>query len=469
MSSDESLMVLPGIPDGWPGGTSATNVVDRAGELYGQSDRGGLSDFGSDLSWSELRRLTRAEKRAKKLLDDSVAEMGPFKSKTIIEGPRRNVGSRIATMASAAMRALRAAQVQGGGANREPEVDMNLSDEEPAPNDEGRVPTPRGDGQGEEEEESDVELVRHSKPKRRHKHKSKSPKKKKRRGGSARVVTDEDEPVRETEGEREEEDGEPVLYDDDFDVDHPALMGLLANEEVAKVHNSVSFTHHLQVVEQQSLQHAAFLKYIRGTVVPHFQDVRSNNEALEGEVNGLKASVELVGKELKSYKTSNEQLKTAKESAEKSLTTARNELKKAQEDLALRTAEVEAAKKEVLDLRAEKESLEKAGASGSGMSKQAVAALVKKNLVRHQAKWDEEKAKLVAIGNSLVKDSFENAMAQLSIRNPGLIRDGVSHEFEVFRGQVCKVDTSARKLVDMDSGVELADWDEEGKYQDGEE
>ncbi|KAJ1390849.1 putative flagellar attachment zone protein 1-like [Sesbania bispinosa] len=417
MSSDESLMVLPGIPDGWPGGTSATNVANRAGELYRQSDRGGLSDFGSDLSW-----------------------------------------------------ALRAAQVQVGGANREPEVDMNLSDEEPASNDEGRVPTPRDDGQGEEEEEPDVELVRRSKPKRRHKHKSKSPKKKKRRGGSARVATDDDdESVRETEGKREEEDGESVLYDDDFDVDHPALMGLLANEEVAKVHNSVSFTRHLQIVEQQSLQHAAFLKYIRGTVVPHFQDVRSNNEALEGEVSGLKASVELVGKELKSYKTSNEQLKTAKETAEKSLTTARNELKKAREDLALRTTKVEAAKKEVLDLRAEKESLEKAGASGSGMSKQAVAALVKKNLVRHQAKWDEEKAKLVAIDNSLVKDSFENAMAQLSIRNPGLVWDGVSHEFEVFRGQVCKVDTSARKLVDVDSGVELADWDGEGKYRDGEE
>ncbi|KAJ1422186.1 hypothetical protein SESBI_13186 [Sesbania bispinosa] len=291
-------------------------------------------------------------------------------------------------MASAAMRALRAAQVQGGGANREPEVDMDLSDEESAPNDEGRVPTPWGDGQGEEEEEPTLNWF---------------------------VTRNQsDESVRETEGEKEEGDGEPVLYDDDFDVDHPALMGLLANEEVAKVHNSVSSTRHLQVVEQQSLQHAAFLKYIRGTVVPHFQD---------------------------SYKTSNEQLKTAKESAEKSLTTARNELKKAREDLALRTAEVEVAKKEVLDLRAEKESLEKAGASGSGMSKQAVATLVKKNLLRHQATWDEEKAKLFAIGNSLVKDS----------------------------GQVCKVDTSARKLVDVDSGVELADWDEEGKYRDGEE
>ncbi|KAJ1422835.1 hypothetical protein SESBI_12776 [Sesbania bispinosa] len=250
--------------------------------------------------------------------------MGPFKSKTIIEGPRRNVGSRIATMASAAMRALRAAQVQGGGANWEPEVDMNLSDEEPAPN--GRGPGAHASW---------------------HKHKSKSPKKKKRRGGSARVVTDEDESVRETRAKERRRMGSRM-----YEV----------------------------------------------TMRPS-----------RGEVNGLKASVELVGKELKSYKTSNEQLKTA------------------------------------------------------------VAALVKKNLVRHEAKWDEEKAKLVAIGNSLVKDSFENSMAQLSIRNPGLVRDGVSHEFEVFRGHVCKVDTSARKLVDVDSGVELADWDEEGKYRDGEE
>ncbi|KAJ1410528.1 putative cingulin-like protein 1 isoform X1 [Sesbania bispinosa] len=353
----------------------------------------------------------------------------------------------------------RVPRVQGGGANREPEIDMNLWDEEPAPNDENRVPTPRDDGREEEEEEPDVQLVHRSKPKRRHKHKSKSPKKKKRRGGSARVVADDDEPTdepaedegpdRETEGEREGEDGEPVLYDDDFDVDHPALLGLLANEEVAKVHNRVSFTRHLQIVEQQSLQHAAFLKYIRGTVVPHFQDVRRNNEALEGEVSGLKASVELVGKELKSYKTSNEQLKTAKEKAEKSLIVAKSELKKAREDLALRTAEVEAAKKEVLELRAEKESLEKAGASGAG--------------------WDEEKAKLVAIDNNLVKDLFENVMAQISIWNPGLVRGGVSHEFEVFKGQVCRVDITARKLVNVDSGVELADWDEEGKYRDGEE
>ncbi|KAJ1389262.1 leucine-rich repeat-containing protein [Sesbania bispinosa] len=183
----------------------------------------------------------------------------------------------------------------------------------------------------------------------------------------------------------------------------------------------------------------------------------------------LKASIELVGKELKSYKTSNEQLRLAKEKAEKSLGVLRTELKKAREDLALRTAEVEASKKEALDLRAEKEQLEKAGGSATGMNKQAVTALVKKNLARYQAKWDEEKDKLVAIGNNLVKDSFENAMAQLSLRNPGLVWDGVSHEFEVFRGQVCKVDTAARKLVNVDSGVELADWDEEGKYRAEEE
>ncbi|KAJ1375727.1 hypothetical protein SESBI_50691 [Sesbania bispinosa] len=350
-------------------------------------------------------------------------------------------------MASAAMRALRAAQVQGG-ANREPELDLNLSDGEPGQNDNTCVPSPRDGDREEEEEVSNAEPIRDSEPKRRCNHKSKSPKKKKRRGGGAR-------------GEKEDEDDEPVLYDDDFDIDHPTLLSVLGNEEVAKVHNSVNFTRHLRVIEQQSLQHAAFLKYIRGSMVPHFQDVRSTNETLEEDVNGLKASVELVGKELKSYKTSNEQLRTAKEKAEKGLGVAKNELKKAREDLALRTAEVEAAKKEVLELQAEKEQLERSGGSATGVSKQAVAALVKKNLARYQSKWDEERAKLVAIGNNLVKDSFENAMAQLSLRNPGLIRDGVSHEFEVFRGQVCKVDIAARKLVNVDSGLELADWDEE--------
>ncbi|KAJ1386620.1 golgi matrix protein [Sesbania bispinosa] len=336
-------------------------------------------------------------------------------------------------MASAAMRALRAAQVQGG-VNREPEIDTNLSDEEPGQDDSTRVPSPQ-DGNREEEEERPIEEpIRDSEPKRRRKHKSKSPKKKKkRRGGSARVVTDDEGPAdesaedegpdRDTDGGGEDEDGEPVLYDEDSDIDHPALMSILGNEEVVKMHSS---------------------------------DVRNTNEALEEEVNGLKASVELVGKELKSYKTSNKQLRTMKEKAEKSLAVAKAVLKKAREDMALRTAEVEAAKKEVLDLRAEKEQLEKAGGSATGMNKQVVTALVRKNLSRHRAKWDGERAKLVAIGNNLVKDSFENAMAQLSLRNPSLVRDGVSHEFEVFRGQVCKVDTVARKLVNVDSGVELA-------------
>ncbi|KAJ1433930.1 hypothetical protein SESBI_05774 [Sesbania bispinosa] len=132
-------------------------------------------------------------------------------------------------------------------------------------------------------------------------------------------------------------------------------------------------------------------------------------------------------------------------------------------------AEVEAAKKEGQDHRAEKEQLEKDGDSSCWMSKQAVAALVKNNVAYFQAKWDEEKAKLVAIGNNLLKDSFENAMSQLFVRNPDLVQDGVSHEFDVFRGQVCKVDTASCKLINVDSGVEVADWDEDGKYRAGEE
>ncbi|KAJ1383368.1 hypothetical protein SESBI_43432 [Sesbania bispinosa] len=90
------------------------------------------------------------------------------------------------------------------------------------------------------------------------------------------------------------------------------------------------------------------------------------------------------------------------------------------------------------------------------MDKQAVATLIKKNLARHLAKWDEEKEKLVAMGNNLVKEFFENAMAQLSLRSPALVRDGVSHEFKVFCGLICWVDTLARKLISVDSGGEVA-------------
>ncbi|KAJ1384910.1 RND transporter [Sesbania bispinosa] len=204
----------------------------------------------------------------------------------------------------------------------------------------------------------------------------------------------------------EEDDGEPTLYDDDFDLDYSTLMGVIDNEEVANVHARVNFNWHLGVMEQQCLQQAAFMKYLRGTVVPHFQETQ--------------------------YET----MKTAKDKADKSNTSLKAELKRA----------------------------EKAGGSSAGMDRQAVANLVNKNLSRHQARWEEEKAKLVAIGNNLVKESFENALAQLSLRNPALVRDRASHEFGVFRGQVCKVDTSARKLIGMESGDEVADWDEEGSY-----
>ncbi|KAJ1434259.1 Restin-like protein-like Protein [Sesbania bispinosa] len=138
-----------------------------------------------------------------------------------------------------------------------------------------------------------------------------------------------------------------MLYDDDFDLDQPALMGVLGNEEVSKLHSWVNFNRHPRVVEQQSLQHTAFMK------------------------------------------------------AEKSNGLLRAELKKAREDLALRTDEVEAAKKEVEDLRVEKEWVEKAGGPSAGMDKQVVAALVRKNLAHYQAKWDEEKAQLVDSGEEV--------------------------------------------------------------------
>ncbi|KAJ1441012.1 putative coiled-coil domain-containing protein [Sesbania bispinosa] len=116
------------------------------------------------------------------------------------------------------------------------------------------------------------------------------------------------------------------------------------------------------------------------------REVRSSNDDLEREVNGLKASVEPVGKELKSYKTRNESLKTMKEKAKKNNFVLKAEVKRLREDLALRTAEVEAVRKEAEDLRAEKEQTMKVGGSSVEMDKQDVAALIKKNLARHQTK-----------------------------------------------------------------------------------
>ncbi|KAJ1394093.1 putative myosin-2 heavy chain [Sesbania bispinosa] len=177
------------------------------------------------------------------------------------------------------------------------------------------------------------------------------------------------------------------------------------------------------------------MKYLRGTVVPHFSEIRDANETLEGEVSGLRASVELVGKDLKSYKAQNESLKTAKDKAEKSNTGLRTELKKVREDVAVRTTEVEAAKKEAGDHSAEIERMSKAGNSSSGMGKKE--------------------------GANLVKESFENATTQVKLKNPGLSLNGMSHEFEVLHGHICQVDTEARKLYDVNTGDEVADWDED--------
>ncbi|KAJ1413996.1 holo-ACP synthase [Sesbania bispinosa] len=87
-------------------------------------------------------------------------------------------------------------------------------------------------------------------------------------------------------------------------------------------------------------------------------------------------------------------------------------------------AETEAAKKSVEDLWAEKEHAEKAMGSSSGMDKQAVTTLIRKNLAWHQAKWNKEREKLIAIGNNLVKESFENALAELSLKNLALFEMG---------------------------------------------
>ncbi|KAJ1435783.1 chorismate synthase [Sesbania bispinosa] len=65
------------------------------------------------------------------------------------------------------------------------------------------------------------------------------------------------------------------------------------------------------------------------------------------------------------------------------------ELRKARDNLALRTAEPESAKKEVEDLRAEKEQAGKSGSESVGMEKEAVTTFIRKNLAQHQAKWDD--------------------------------------------------------------------------------
>ncbi|KAJ1392829.1 hypothetical protein SESBI_35482 [Sesbania bispinosa] len=139
--------------------------------------------------------------------------------------------------------------------------------------------------------------------------------------------TEREIPDREAE---EKEDGESILYDDDFNLDQPALMWVLANEEIANVHARVNFNQHLRVMEQQRLQQAAFMKYLCGTIVPHFQEVQSSNEELEKEVTGLK------------------------------------------------DGRVEAAKKAGEDLWVEKEQANKAGGALAGMDREEVAD------------WDEE-------------------------------------------------------------------------------
>ncbi|KAJ1383369.1 hypothetical protein SESBI_43433 [Sesbania bispinosa] len=177
-------------------------------------------------------------------------------------------------MANAAMRALRAAQSKVNVGNEEPEINMDLGD-------------------------NDVDLPRM----RRRKNKVKRPRRRSR-----------------SERPQMRKMGESILYDDDFNLDQSSLMDVLANEEVANVHSQV----------------------------------QSSNDELEKEVTRLKASVKLVGKEMKTYKTQYEAAKTSKDNVEKSNTLLKAELKKVREDMTLRTAEMEAVKKSTEDLRAEK-------------------------------------------------------------------------------------------------------------------
>ncbi|KAJ1379346.1 hypothetical protein SESBI_46978 [Sesbania bispinosa] len=392
-SSDESLEVLLGPPDWWPGQLQGEPVESRFGMFLGETSRlcpdlsrGPTSGAGSGgvLSGSDFSLL------------DSDSSGGHYDSGSLRQcrGSDRERGTR------------NILDLEGDGDNN----DNNNVDPPPSPKPEVR--------------DDNVETTSGGKScgegRRRCKwNKSKSPKGKKKKKVHEE---DEDEP----EGEEptrvdEEEDGEPV----------------------ANVHSRINFNRHLLVVEQQCLQQVAFMKYLWGTVVLHFSEMWDANEALEGEVSGLKASVELVEKQLKSYKAQNKSMKTAKDKAKKSNIELRTELKKAREDLPVRTTEVEAAKKE------------------------EVATPIKKNLARHQAKWEEEKAKLVALGANLVKESFENAMAQVSLRNPGLSLDELSHEFEMLHGHICRVDTEARKLYDVRTEDEVADWGEEGEYRKG--
>ncbi|KAJ1422187.1 AH/BAR domain superfamily [Sesbania bispinosa] len=170
---------------------------------------------------------------------------------------------------------------------------------------------------------------------------------------------------------------------------------VLYTDFLKEVHEQVNIADNLFDVERQSLQHTAFLRYLRRDVVPSFSaDLEKANAERESAVESLKQ-----------------------------------------------------AKSDLDEAIKEKNKFQIHYTNYKSKYKASDSALTKlKEPSKAHAKWKEEKALVITNAEKVGNESFVNVVAQLKLLNPGLVTGGVSAEHEVYQGRICKVDAE-RKMI----------------------
>ena len=254
------------------------------------------------------------------------------------------------------------------------------------------------------------------------------------------------EQAKEAPGAADAEAEEPPTEDHsltwlrDAPLDVPEVDALIFNAKDQMALSKSDINSLMMASVRRSLRNASVFRHIMTHVLPSFEETLAREHNLGEEVSAKDALLATA------EKARDDALKQVEEEKEKAAAAGR-ETTRVEEVLKERDRTIdelqEALKKQGKESEEKeadlKKQLEVAKANLKSTAAQCVALMEKEK--EHDAeklKWDEKQTELEAEVEQVAAESFDNAVAQLSLLNPGLRTRGASMDYLVHNGRICK-------------------------------
>ncbi|KAJ1440990.1 hypothetical protein SESBI_01670 [Sesbania bispinosa] len=235
-------------------------------------------------------------------------------------------------------------------------------------------------------------------------------------------------------------DDDPYLNLDLSEEDEPTNQAGAGGGGKASQDEEVDPTSRINVgwAGQQMLQHASLVKHFKMMVLGKLKNASYECDRLRSAAKTSQETIEKLTLKVSEIEGKVEDKKIAKETVEKEKAEVEVKLKAAQN-------EIVALRKPVSTWQPEP----------SSSDKNSKIEYIKRPVQKASKIWQEEKKKLVEVAHSINRESFERAISQLRILNPGvnLVTKGASCDHVVDSGKICKIDPRTKDVICVATGV----------------